>query len=232
MTHSTELPRLSRLTSILTYLQSRPLVTSTELARRYVVSKRTIYRDIKSLIDSGIPIYTDEGKGYRLMDGYSLPPIMFTEEEASALITAEKIIEQNKDKSLVAAHNKAIEKIRAVLNYRHPDKTGLLSDRIGNLTNYRGLTTSDNLLDIQSAILKKLCLDLTYRSISKSESTERMVEPLAIYYSQDNWILIAWCRLRNDTREFRLDRIEHIRTSNQSFPHRAFDLMKYFMRQS
>ena len=85
-----DLNRLSRLTAILTYLQSKIMVNSTELSVRFNVSKRTIYRDIKSLMDSGVPIYAEEGKGYKLVDGFNLPPIMFSDDEAQALITAEK----------------------------------------------------------------------------------------------------------------------------------------------
>ena len=88
--------RLTRLTAILTQLQSKKLITANKLAEKYGVSNKTIYRDIKALENAGVPIVTQEGKGYSLMEGYQLPPIMFTEDEANGLITADLIIQSNK----------------------------------------------------------------------------------------------------------------------------------------
>ncbi|MGB0176651.1 MAG: helix-turn-helix transcriptional regulator, partial [Owenweeksia sp.] len=92
-----EKPRLARLTAIITQLQSRKMLTARELASRHEVSIRTIYRDIQTLIRSGIPIITEEGRGYSLMDDFHLSPVAFTEEEANAIITAEHILRHNKD---------------------------------------------------------------------------------------------------------------------------------------
>ena len=114
MTDTNKIPRLSRLTAILTILQSKRIITASEIASKFDISKRTAYSDIKSLELSGVPIYTEEGKGYSLMEGYTLPPIMFTEQEANALITAEQLISKNKDKSLVNNHSNAISKIKAL----------------------------------------------------------------------------------------------------------------------
>nr|WP_290935624.1 HTH domain-containing protein [Haliscomenobacter sp.] len=91
--------RLSRLTAILTQLQTKRLVTATVLAEKFKVSVRTIYRDIRALEQSGVPILTEEGKGYSLMEGYRLPPVSFSESEANALITAEQFVLKNKDAS-------------------------------------------------------------------------------------------------------------------------------------
>ena len=224
-----ELNRLSRLTAILTFLQTKTMVTSTELSSRFDVSKRTIYRDIKSLMDSGVPIYAEEGKGYKLVDGYNLPPVMFSDEEAHALITAEKIIAQNKDQSLVNAHHNAVEKIKAVLKLKDKDSVNQLSDRITNLTNLKKVITSNNLLDIQSAITKRRCIKISYRTAAVERATDRFIEPMAIYHTKDNWVVIAWCRLRKAFREFRLDRIVDFRPTIEVYSEREFDLMKYFM---
>ena len=94
-------PRLTRLAAILTQLQSKKIVTAREIAEKHNVSLRTVYRDIKTIEHSGVPVFTEEGKGYSIVDGFNLPPVMFTEEEANALITAEKIIYRNKDLSLI-----------------------------------------------------------------------------------------------------------------------------------
>ena len=88
--------RLSRLISILTQLRTKRILTAPELASKFSVSNRTIYRDIKALEEAGVPILTEEGKGYYLMEGYRIPPVMFTDSEVNALITAEKIIAKSK----------------------------------------------------------------------------------------------------------------------------------------
>lgn len=93
--------RLSRLTAILTQLQTKRLLTATILAEKFNVSIRTIYRDIRTLEQAGVPIITEEGKGYSLMEGYRVPPVMFTEAQANALITAEQLVLQNKDTSFI-----------------------------------------------------------------------------------------------------------------------------------
>jgi predicted DNA-binding transcriptional regulator YafY len=93
--------RLSRITAILTQLQTKRMITAPTLAEKYSVSVRTIYRDIRSLEQSGVPIVTEEGKGYSLMEGYRLPPVHFTESEANALITAEQLVLKNNDASLI-----------------------------------------------------------------------------------------------------------------------------------
>ena len=107
--------RLSRLISILTQFQTKRLLTSTTLAEKFGVSVRTIYRDIKALEQAGVPILTEEGKGYYLMEGYRIPPVMFTESEANALITAEQLILKNKDASFVKEYKEAVNKIKSVL---------------------------------------------------------------------------------------------------------------------
>lgn len=84
--------RLSRLVAILTILQTKRIVTSAGLAEKFGVSTRTIYRDLKALEQAGVPILTEEGKGYTLMEGYKIPPIMFSEKQANALIIAEQLV--------------------------------------------------------------------------------------------------------------------------------------------
>ncbi|MFT6810885.1 MAG: putative DNA-binding transcriptional regulator YafY [Saprospiraceae bacterium] len=128
-------PRLARLTAILTQLQSKQLVTARDIAERHQVSIRTIYMDIRTLEKSGSPICTEEGKGYTILEGYNLPPILFTEDGANALVTAEQIISRNRDKSLVGQYVSAVEKIKAVLKFSQKGKTELLSERLQIRTN-------------------------------------------------------------------------------------------------
>ena len=223
----TEIPRLSRLTAILTMLQSKKLLTSTEIADKFDISKRTAYRDIKSLIDSGIPIYTIEGKGYSLVDGFTMPPVMFTEEEANALITANNIIRQNRDRSLVEHHTSAIDKLRSILRSAGKEKAELLSERVAYMKNFSRENTSDSLADIQKAITDYSLIDILYVNAHGVES-KRFVEPQALYHTQENWIMIAWCRSRVAYREFRLDRIKDLCVLDEAFIARDFNLMLYF----
>ena len=117
-----EKPRLARLTAILTQLQSKRMLTAKEIAK-HNVSVRTVYRDIRTLEKSGIPIVIEEGKGYTLMDGYRIPPVMFTQDEANALITAEQLIRKNKDQSLTEQYESAVTKIKSVLKYTQKEKS-------------------------------------------------------------------------------------------------------------
>ncbi|KKO92007.1 DeoR faimly transcriptional regulator [Sphingobacterium sp. Ag1] len=213
--------RLSRLTAILTRLQTKHLITASELADRFSVSKRTIYRDIRALEDAGVPILTEEGKGYALMDGYKIPPVMFTESEANALITAEQLILKNKDASFVKDYTDAVNKIKAVLRNNTKNKANMLSSRILSGQNTERVRTSNNLSILQLALTNYNLVKIKYYSPENHQTTERMVEPFAIYTTKENWLLIALCRLRNDYRAFRLDRIESLSVQNQTFvPHK------------
>src|SRR5690606_13797274 len=100
-----QIKRISRLTAILTQLQSKRLLTATELADKFSVSVRTIYRDIRTLEQAGVPIVTEDGKGYTLMEHYRLSPVALTETEANALITAEQLVLKNKDTSFIKAYS-------------------------------------------------------------------------------------------------------------------------------
>ncbi|MCW9706937.1 helix-turn-helix transcriptional regulator [Fodinibius salsisoli] len=223
-----KMPRLTRLTAILTLLQSKQVFHAAEAAKKFNVSKRTIYRDMKTLERAGVPIYTEPGKGYSLLEGFKLPPVMLTEEEANALVTAGKLVAKNRDGSFARNHQDAIAKIKAVLRYAKRDKANLLSERVAILKNFEGITTSDNLSKIQLAITNRRLLQLQYHSISKDEVTVRTVGPQALYNTSENWILIAWCRLRNGYREFRLDRMKSVHKSSERFESREFNLSEYF----
>lgn len=220
-------PRLARLASILIQLQSRQLVTATGLADRHGVSIRTIYRDIRTLELSGVPIITEEGRGYSLLEGYQLPPVMFTEEEANALITAEQIINKNKDQSLTEQYQRAAIKVKSVLRHSQRQKTELLENRLQIRNNQQEIKTSDFLIRLQSAITNYQLIRLSYQSLD-GEQSQRDTEPFALYSTQDNWILIAWCRLRKDFRAFRLDCIQHMTPGGQHFSPHDMTLSQYF----
>ncbi len=220
-------PRLARLTAILTQLQSKRLLTAREIAEKHGVSIRTIYRDIRTLEKSGIPILTEEGKGYSIMEGYKLPPVMFTEAEAHALITAEQIINKNKDQSLIDQYASAIEKIKSILQFVQKGKTELLTERLEVRSNLDNGKTSNYLIRVQMAITNFQVMDLEYLSLTDQKS-QRKIEPFALIHTQGNWVLHAFCQLRNDFRAFRLDRIQTLRVSNATFEPHQISLQEYF----
>lgn len=220
--------RLSRLTAILTQLQTKKLLTATELAERFSVSVRTIYRDIRALEQGGVPIVTEEGKGYSLLEGYRLPPIMFTETEANALITAEQLVLKNKDASFVKEYSEAIGKIKAVLRHREKESANLLADRVLFSHNIENDRTSTHLSALQLALTGYSLSQIDYYSPDSNETTKRTVEPFALLSTQENWLLVAWCRLRKAYRTFRLDRIQSLTILHEKFEPHKMTLKEYF----
>lgn len=223
-----EKSRLSRLAAIMLELQSKKLLTATHIAEKYQVSVRTVYRDIRALEEAGVPVYTEEGKGYSLIEGYRLPPVMFTENEANALITAGQLVLQNKDASLVNDYNAAILKIKAVLRSAAQEKTALLSERVIFRQNTQHLRTSNFLSEIQLALTGFSLVKMEYKAMESQQITTRIAEPFALYSTQENWLLIAFCRLRKDYRSFRLNRIQKLETLREKFEPHKLSLQEYF----
>jgi predicted DNA-binding transcriptional regulator YafY len=219
--------RLSRLTAILTQLQTKRIMTSTYLSEKYGVSVRTIYRDIRALEKSGVPILTEEGKGYTLMEGYRVPPVMFTESQANALILAEQLVLKNKDTSFIKDYSEAIEKIKAVLGYSVKDKANLLAERTRFNQNINNERNSNNLSQFQFA-LTNFCVTKIEYTNENNKTTSRSIEPFALLSTQENWLLVAWCRLRKDFRYFRLDRIAKMEILNEKFTPHKLTLQEYF----
>lgn len=225
--YDTETKRISRLTAILTQLQTKRILTATELADKFSVSVRTIYRDIRTLEQAGVPIVTEDGKGYTLMEHYRLPPVTFTESEANALITAEQLILKNKDTSFIKAYSEAIAKIKTVLKHSVKDKANLLSERVQIIQNADNERTSGHLSALQFALTNYHLTEITYTN-EANKTTNRTVEPFAVLSTQENWLLLAWCRLRNEFRFFRLDRIKKSEVLTEKFIPHEITLQEYF----
>ena len=221
-----EVNRLSRLTAILIRIQTKRIITASELSQKFQVSKRTIYRDIKALENAGVPILTEEGKGYSLMEGYKIPPVMFTEKQANALILAEQLVLKNKDASFIKDYSEAIDKIKSILRYTIKDKADVLANR----TQYKEVINQDrssnNLSDLQNAITNYNLIKIQYTN-KEGSTTDRLIEPFAIV-SAENWYLIAWCRLREEFRFFRPDRILKMETLSEKFEPHNMTLQEYF----
>lgn len=219
---------LSRLLSMLTVLKSKRIVNSSELAEKYGVSVRTIYRDIKKLEASGVPIITIEGRGYSILEGYNIAPIMFNEKEVNALVTAEKLISNTDEQSLIENFNNALTKIKSVFKSSLKSKGEILDNRMLIFKKKDLKVQTDSLSEIQMAIIDCMIVDIEYKK-EIGEKTNRLIEPAAIYSENGKWIVIAWCQLRNDFRSFRLDRIKKYKILDSHFEDRNFDLQQYFL---
>lgn len=208
-----ELNRLDRISALLIQLQSRPIVKASEMAERFEVSLRTIYRDMHTLSEAGVPICGNSGVGYSLIEGYRLPSLMFTKEEAIAFLTAEKIIEQLTDTQNSNYFRKGMDKIRAAL--RSVDKK-YLHDMDDSIAVYKSRNAGESLPNIMQTILNsindKLVIEVDYTNADESK-TRRALEAVGITYSYPRWYLSAWCHLRKKYRIFRLDRIGNIKTT-------------------
>ena len=219
--------RLSRLTATLIQLQTKRLLTAAELAQKFSVSTRTIYRDMKALEQAGVPIVTEDGKGYSLMEDYRVPPIMFTENQANALILAEQLVLKNPDAAFIKDYMEAINKIKAVLRSNVKDKVNLLAERTRFDLNQNRERNSNILSELQSALTNFNLIRIEYANEAKEVST-RHAEPFALVSMQENWLLIAFCRLRKDFRYFRLDRIKQLETLPEKFTPHKMTLQEYF----
>ncbi len=220
-------PRLARLTAIITQLQSKRMVTARDIAEKHNVSIRTVYRDMRTLEQSGIPIITEEGRGYAIMEGYKLPPVMFTEEEANALVTAGKIILNNTDHSLAEQYQSAATKVRAVLKHTQKEKVELLESRLQIRSKQQNVKTSKFLITLQTAITDYQVVQIDYLSLENKQS-QRKVEPFALFCTNENWVLIAYCQLRDDFRAFRLDCIQSMQLTGTVFEPHKITLSEYF----
>jgi predicted DNA-binding transcriptional regulator YafY len=218
--------RLSRLTNILLHLQSTRAVTAQELAKKFDITQRTVYRDIRTLEEAGVPIIGEAGKGYSLAQGYRVPPVMFTEQEINALLTAQQYLNKGADKSVYNDLTNIATKIKAIIRYSEKEKAEKLQERIRVFPTHEAKET--HLLSaIQLAITNCSLLKMKYHTIHSGNITERLVEPVAVYLTKENWIMIAFCRSRNDLREFRIDRILNLTTTSESFSDRYFSFENY-----
>lgn len=215
------LNRFDRIVAIYIHLQSRRVIKAQDLADRFEVSLRTIYRDIRSLEASGVPISGEAGVGYSIMDGYRLPPIMFTREEASSFVAAEKLMQRFTDKTIGTYHESAMYKIKSVLKGKEKDWISAISSQVViHNANDRNLFNENvpNALEILfESIAEKKQVKLHYQSQSSDESTDRIIEPVGLFYENDFWYIMAYCHLRNDYRQFRTDRMLGIKRTEVSF---------------
>ncbi|MFB9841560.1 helix-turn-helix transcriptional regulator [Mucilaginibacter ginsenosidivorans] len=227
--------RIDRISAILIHLQSRRVVKASDIADRFNISLRTVYRDVKTLEEAGIPLIGEAGVGYSIMDGYRLPPVMFTREEATAFLTAEKLMEKLTDPSSDENYKSAMYKIRSVLRMAEKD---FLDNIDGHIEVLKSRRTSGVKLDLNplQIILKgigeRTVLSIHYFAMHNQQWSERCIEPVGVFYQDNYWHLIAWCRLREDYRDFRLDRISNISLTGERFKTMHPNLNEYISQQA
>jgi predicted DNA-binding transcriptional regulator YafY len=213
--------RLDRLTAILIQLQSKRVVRAQEMADRFGISLRTVYRDVRSLEAAGLPVIGEAGLGYSLAEGYRLPPVQFTRDEAASFLAAEKLVENFTDTGVEQQYKSALLKVRAVLRMAEKDFLQNLDASIQILPG-RGRPTGNSTASVLPVVLQGISNRevLAIRYGGDGSSTQRDVEPIGVFFQNDKWYLLAWCRLRKDLRHFRLDRMEKTQPTGLYFdPH-------------
>ncbi len=221
--------RLIRLTAILTQIQTKKVIKAKEIADRFNISIRTVYRDIRVLENAGIPIGSEPGVGYYLVPGYSLPPVRFTDEEANALLLGEKLIEGMSDKSISKEFKSAMYKIKAILDSSSKMNLEFLDSSI-KVYNPRKKQIS-HIVKIQKAIPDQKKLQIDYYSFYSEENTTRLINPIGLYYYSNSWHLIAFCNLRNDYRDFKVERIQKIIKINDPFLISKYNSLEEYIKK-
>ena len=208
--------RIDRLFGISTMLQSNRFTAAEKISEKFNISIRTVYRDLKSLNEQGIPICFEPQKGYYLVNGYFLPPVSFSLEEANALILVEHLLNAFYDKSIQNHYQSALQKVKTVLKPAQKEKIESLAGNIKFQIPERLSNDYENLSSLQSAIIDKSILRFDYQN-AKEEFSQRKVEPIGLIFYAFSWHLIAWCHLRNDYRDFKVSRMSNIKILGESF---------------
>jgi predicted DNA-binding transcriptional regulator YafY len=205
--------RADRLFSLLLYLRRPRAVTARELARKLEVSERTVYRDVRDLSLSGVPVEGEAGVGYRLRPGFEVPPLMFTKVELTALRLGAQMVQGWADAELAKAGESALAKIECAL-----PQTGITTEPLLFVPDFFiPVRPKQSLKVAREALELKRVLRLRYADV-RNEPSERRIRPLGLAYWGRNWTLAAWCELRSDYRDFRIDRIVVIEMTADAIP--------------
>ncbi|MGK9168803.1 YafY family transcriptional regulator [Inquilinus limosus] len=218
--------RADRLIQILLLMRGRTLVTAQQLAEALEVSERTVYRDMADLLASGAPIDGEAGVGYRLRRGFEPPPVQFTAEELLALSLGARMVAAWTDPALARAAGSAARKISGVL----PEASAASLDEVPIHAPGRRPYPVELMEPIRIAIAERRKLRLLYNA--PEATTERLVQPLGLFFWGNRWTVTAWCELRQDFRSFRLDRIDSMERLEERFePVSGRTLQDYLNRE-
>lgn len=222
--------RIDRLAGTLLLLQTNRKLSAASIAAHWEISERTVYRDISALCEAGAPIVFEPGVGYRFMDGFEIPPVMFSEAEAIALKTSGAIAEQLADHSLSEALRTALLKIQSVLPTEHQSFLEKRNNPVSiNIKDRKNDSETDCLIPMQQAIHHKHRIALHYDAGGKGIITQRILEPIAVIYYSSHWHLIAYCQLREAYRDFRMDRVVSWENTKEDFEEHSGFSLKDFM---
>jgi predicted DNA-binding transcriptional regulator YafY len=215
------LNRIDRLFAILLLLQSRQTIRASEIAQRFEITERTVYRDIAALMQMGVPVVSLPGVGYQMMEGFYLPPLVFTPEEANALFLGASMLAASGN--FVEAAHKALEKLSVVL----PDRTRRNAQSLAEMIHFYFPKNTFHLdtpylLQVREAIANKTVIRIQYHSRAENSLTEREVDSYGITTSQSAWYFYGYCHLRKDIRSFRLDRVESLVNVKRHFSIQPF----------
>jgi predicted DNA-binding transcriptional regulator YafY len=224
----------TRLLSLIMLLQSRPMWKASELADEFNVSERTIHRYMAMLDEMGIPIYSERGPygGFSLVRGYKLPPLLFTPEEATVLYMGANLIRDVWGQTYNDAVTSVTAKLDNVLpdDLRHEVMQAQQTLVVGGLTARDYRPWEPTLHTLRQCIGDRRCVRLQYRAYGRQEDTERVLEPYALTFQWGLWYLIGYCRLREDMRTFRVDRIQQSKPLEDTFDiPRDFSVREYLV---
>lgn len=215
--------RADRLFDIIQILRlARTPVTAAAIATELEVTTRTVYRDIVTLQARRVPIDGAAGLGYVLRRGFELPPLMFTEEEAEAIVVGLRLLPRTGDPALSASARNVLSKLAAAV----PEalRARLFDARFHVSETGAPIPEEIDLADIRAAIRQSRKIRIAYLDL-KGSLSERTIRPIAVEYYVGATLLCAWCELRDDFRHFRADRIRSARMLDDSFAPEAAALM-------
>jgi len=204
--------RADRLFRLVQVLRARRFATAKSLAEALEVSERTVYRDVRDLSLSGVPIEGEAGVGYALRRDFDMPPLMFDFEEIEALTAGARMVQAWSGPQLARAAQSALDKIAAAL----PADKRIAMDRTRLFApSFHVDPELGKVLDVmREAIVDQRRLSFQYRDAGDKPS-ERKVRPLGLYFWGQRWTLAAWCEMRDDFRNFRLDRATRVAIGNR-----------------
>lgn len=229
--------RTDRLFGMILLLQQRPSMTSRDLAEHFGVSRRTVFRDLRSLTDSGVPLTYSEHGGYEILDGYQLPPLMMTAREAATLLVGTEFMKLQGESALGNDAEEVALKIKAVLPREVKEFVNTLLERtvldpFWTRAVAHEAEETGRWHKVSEAVARGQRVVMEYWVDSRQEMTKRRIDPLGLVYYTDHWNLIAFDHLRDEVRNFRLDRVRSLFVLSERFAWpKGFDLPAYLLER-
>jgi len=213
-----DLKRFDRILKIFFLLQSNYVLTNEELQRRFGIGRRTIYRDLKALESAGIPIVNEAGEGYSIMEGFRIPPLRFTQEETLGLMVAEKVMQQQETAFIKQHFESALIKIKSSFLLQQKYHLLQMEGRVSFNRDIKSGNYLPNVIDVLvNSLLTKHVALISYQKRTDTEPIPREIEPVGLYFENYFWYLLAYCHLRGEYRNFRIDRVSSVQLLEKQF---------------